>query len=71
MPYLFCLSSGFVNANGVDIELFAGRAYDAADVVVSLYPHLFSETPVVYTSRGVVVEQATAAPGEKRATRGR
>ncbi len=71
MPYRFARSTTFINVNGVEIKLIEGRAYDADDQAVLQFPHLFSDTPTVYSSYGVVVEQATAAPGEKRATRGR
>ena len=74
MPkYRFAKSSGFVNvgAEGVSFELVAGRAYTIDHPAVRQYPHLFSDEPTVYDWHGPVVEQATAAPGEKRATRGR
>lgn len=45
-----------------------GDAWDADDPIVKAHPELFSDTPVtVHSSFGKrTVEQATAAPGEKR-----
>lgn len=69
MRYVFCTSGGFVSAGTFDIQLVPGRAYDANDPVVRKYPHMFSDTPTVYDHRGNIVEQATAAPGERRQVR--
>jgi hypothetical protein len=50
------------------ITLRAGEAWDASDPIVKLYPDLFTGiaegAPVRRTVRPV--EQATAAPGERR-----
>lgn len=69
MKYVFCVSGGWVSAGVFDVQLVPGRAYAADDPVVRMHPHLFSDHPTVYTSRGDIVEQATAAPGEKRAVK--
>jgi hypothetical protein len=57
--------------NGSTHYLKVGDAWDSDDPLVKARPELFSDFPLrVHTSRGVqVVEQATAAPGEKRRTR--
>lgn len=60
--------------NGGVHRLNKGEPWDADDPVVLAHPELFSDSPLrVRTStRGFVdVEQATAAPGEKRTTRRR
>ncbi len=66
--YVFARADEIVLVNAVEVQLVAGRAYAADDPAVKVYPHLFAASPVVYSSDGAVVEQATAAPGEKRAT---
>ena len=50
-------------------RLTPGQPWSADDPVVKANPNAFTELPErVMTSRGeVLVEQATAAPGEKRA----
>lgn len=53
---------------GAMVTLNPGQDYDADDVLVKAYPWAFEEkdqTPVT----SVAVEQATAAPGEKRSIR--
>jgi len=69
MRYVFCVSGGFVSAGVYDIQLVPGRAYAADDPVVKMHPELFADEPVVYDHRGNIVEQATAAPGERRQVR--
>jgi hypothetical protein len=58
---------------GLIHRLTRGDAWDADDPVVEAHPDMFSETPtfVNTSARGWVefVEQATAAPGEKRRRR--
>lgn len=71
MQIRFCISTTFITLNGVDVQLIEGRAYPADDPAVKAYPKLFTDTPRVFTSYGVEVEQATAAPGEKRGLRAR
>jgi hypothetical protein len=66
MAYRFATCNTVVFIDNYDVSLVEGRAYDADDAVVRRYPHLFTDHPVVYSSRNVVVEQATAAPGERR-----
>ena len=58
---------------GQSLFLKANSVWDAADPVCRAHPELFADSPeVVETSSGALyrgVEQATAAPGEKRASR--
>ena len=69
MELRFSLQTCFVSVNGIDVQLIEGRAYPATDPACRQYPHLFSTFPTVYDNRGNVIEQATAAPGERRAVR--
>ena len=60
--------------NGGVHRLVKGEPWDADDPLVNAHPELFSDAPlrVRTTTRGFVdVEQATAAPGEKRTTKRR
>lgn len=75
MPtYVFCVASTTVTLGQMPVHLHADKAYASDDDVVRRYPHLFSDTPRVYdhlnnevTPAGYgAVEQATAAPGERR-----
>lgn len=56
---------------GVPVRLREGDLWDADDPVVKTHPNLFSDEPtrINRTTRTPVVEQATAAPGEKRRRR--
>lgn len=67
----FCTATTTVwlPGSGVSVDLTAGRAMPADDPVVIAFPHLFRDVPTVYDWTGTVVEQATAAPGERRAVR--
>lgn len=54
---------------GLLLSVQEGEAWAADDPLVVAHPELFADTPArVYRSNGrrEVVEQATAAPGEKR-----
>lgn len=55
-------SAAVVRVNGVPIGIQEGQAFDSSDEIVRLYPWLFEGV-------GDAVEQATAAPGQKRSTR--
>ncbi len=56
--------------HGVIHRLERGAAWDASDPVVVGHPDMFSVSPLlVMTSDRGLVEQATAAPGEKRKRR--
>lgn len=54
--------------HGGTVDLTEGEAWDADDPLVKAKPYFFSKTPTrIKTTRGwALVEQATAAPGEKR-----
>jgi hypothetical protein len=75
--YVFAKGTGVTTVDGVRVNLTVGEAWDATDPVVGARPDLFSDQPqfVRRTAGGLVVtqraevEQATAAPGEKRSTR--
>jgi hypothetical protein len=62
---------------GVGITIHAGQHWPANDPVVKDYPDLFSDDPrnglrvSAPLAEDAPVEQATAAPGEKRTTRKR
>jgi hypothetical protein len=51
------------------IRLEVDMVWDADDPFVKAHPELFSATPIKVHRTVAVVEQATAAPGEKRSTR--
>lgn len=58
--------------NGLTYQLIAGEAWNADDPVVVSHPGFFSELPLRVRSSSdgwLPVEQATAAPGEKRTVR--
>lgn len=62
--------------DGRRVRLTKDDPWRSDDPVVKAAPHFFTDEPSqVFTSTpkvsAPVVEQATAAPGEKRATRGR
>lgn len=69
MPYVFCVSGGSVLLGPIPVQLVVGRAYAADDPIVRQYPHMFSDTPIVYDAFGTVVEQASADPGARRAVK--
>lgn len=54
------------DAHGVPISLRQGEAWDASDPLVKLHPKMFSSDE---GGARRTVEQATAAPGEKRNVR--
>jgi hypothetical protein len=66
-------TTSITNAGGVAFTLHRGEVWDADDPLVKQKPGFFSDTPVVVrVSAGEgwrVVEQATAAPGERRRRR--
>tara|TARA_R110000868_G_scaffold380056_1_gene646042 strand:+ start:790 stop:1005 length:216 start_codon:yes stop_codon:yes gene_type:complete len=69
--FKFCSSSALVGWQGQTLHLRAGSVWRADDPFVKAHPDMFSDAPdVLESSSGVTyrpVEQATAAPGEKRA----
>lgn len=72
MGYKFAryTTSTAATPGGMPLIVQEGEAWDADDPLVLAHPELFSDEPLrVQTSHGRrdrVVEQATAAPGEKR-----
>lgn len=71
--YKFCTTACVIGWHGQEIHLRANTVWPADDPFVKAHPELFADSPeIVESSTGAVyrgVEQATAAPGEKRAVR--
>lgn len=67
--YVFAVSSASVGWNDGLVRLFEGDVWRADDPFVKAHPRFFSSVPVRVHSVAGVVEQATAAPGEKRQTK--
>lgn len=74
--YVYATTSCVVGWNGTRVRLEKGQTWQADDPFVKDRPEFFATSPtVVIGSRGpqqdvvAPVEQATNAPGEKRATR--
>jgi xanthosine utilization system XapX-like protein len=61
-PPVIALVSGYLGLKGESVMVLAGEVFDRNHPLVKQYPHLFGAQPV----RESRVEQATAAPGEKR-----
>ncbi len=63
-------TTSITNELGVSFTLHRGEVWNADDPLVKSRPHFFSKTPVVArVSNGQGfenIEQATAAPGERR-----
>ncbi len=72
-PIVFCQVDGTAvdAATGLKIRLVPGEAWAADDPFVKANPDKFSlEPPTIRrTVARVIVEQASKAPGEKRATK--
>lgn len=62
MVYVIASRTGIVTHNGIPVTVREGDRYTTDDPIVREFPWLFDPD---------VVEQATAAPGEKRTTRAR
>lgn len=61
-----------VRHNGSVVRLAVGQPWAADDPFVAARPDLFSDEPEFVhrtAATGVVVEQATSAPGERRTTK--
>lgn len=75
MKIKYATTTCVVPFQGLRVTLTAGEAWDAEDPLVRSHPTLFSDQPTAVRGTGPSgvterpVEQATAAPGEKRATR--
>ena len=77
IPVVYARDTASVSFEGAQTVVHKGSHWAATDPLVAQYPHLFSPDPR-YGMRYTVepdgygdapVEQATAAPGEKRSTR--
>jgi hypothetical protein len=75
MHIKYATATCVVPFQGLRVTLTAGEAWDASDPLVRSHPTLFADVPSVVRGTGPSgvterpVEQATAAPGEKRGTR--
>lgn len=72
MQYVYAAAPCVAYVNGLRIQLETDDVWDADDPVVKARPDLFRATPVKVNRTVPVsppVEQATAAPGEKRGAR--
>jgi hypothetical protein len=73
MNSVYALAScSITNDGGETFRLYRGEPWDADDPLVKSRPQFFSKKPVVVRTSmnpgfAEYVEQATAAPGEKRA----
>lgn len=67
--HVFAASTCAIRHGGVTVRLRIGDAWTANDPVVEAHPELFSEVPTDVKRSAPDVEQATAAPGEKRGRR--
>jgi hypothetical protein len=75
MKIKYATATCVVPFQGLRVTLTAGEAWDGDDPLVRSHPALFTDAPAVVRGTGASgvterpVEQATAAPGEKRGTR--
>lgn len=66
----FATCTTAVRHAGSIVRIQTGDAWWADDPFVKSHPNLFADQPVtVYGERRRIVESASAAPGEKRATK--
>lgn len=77
MKIKYAAFTGSIAHAGMRIQVRQGEAWDADSTLVKDNPGSFTDTPVGVRTFGptgvesVPVEQATAAPGEKRTTKRR
>ena len=69
MAYVFALSDCVTYEDGQRIALAKDQVWNADDPLVKKRPELFGPDPGHAHNTIGTVEQTTAAPGEKRATR--
>ena len=70
MELKFAATTCVVFHNGQRRNLAEDDAWDANDSLVKAHPDLFADTPRrVFGTGARPVEQATAAPGERRTTK--
>lgn len=67
--YVFALRSASVNYGPLSVTVVEGQVWDANDPFVKAHKDMFTDTPVRVHRTIAVVEEATAAPGAKRARR--
>ena len=67
--YKYANTTGVVYENGKRLALEVDQIWNATDPFVKARPDLFSDAPDFVNSTVAPVEQATAAPGEKRTTK--
>jgi hypothetical protein len=61
------IQNAVVGFDGGTVALRRGEAWDDKHPVVLAHPHLFSDKPPPEHRANPKIEQATAAPGERRA----
>lgn len=66
MKVVYPLANATVSANGVPVVIHVGEHWRADDPVVKANPGLFTDDPFIGVRSTLPVEQATAAPGERR-----
>ena len=69
MSYKFANSTCVVHFDGRRLQTEVDQIWAADDEFVKARPDLFNDAPSHVNTIAPVVEQATAAPGEKRATK--
>jgi hypothetical protein len=69
MEYVFSQAACSFDHDGLTINLQPDQVWDANDPVVRAHPELFAADPVRVRRTVSPVEEATAAPGQKRARR--
>jgi hypothetical protein len=72
MGYVFAVQTLGVDVGSVRVKIGRGEARHDDDPVVLAYPELFTSVPPglrTFPDWSPPVEQATAAPGERRSTR--
>jgi hypothetical protein len=68
MAYAFVKHNSVVRHGPLTVRVTRGDVWDADDSFVKANPGLFDEVGTIVHRTDPVVEQATAAPGEKRST---
>ena len=62
---IYMVIADFVTTiDGAEVEYHKGEVVEADDPALKRMPHFFG--PLVFAHRRPLIEQATAAPGEKR-----
>jgi hypothetical protein len=69
MEYVFSQAACSFEYDGRTINLTPDQVWDANDPVVVAHPDLFAAAPLRVHRTVSPVEEATAAPGQKRARR--